>query len=163
MSDVKMLHFFTEPSFDTLAVVVSLVLLSLLFQNAWCRYLCPYGALLGLVSFFSPLKIRRRVSECTGCKRCSQACPAQLPVADKKVIRSPECSGCMSCVEACGHRALHMAPPLAVECPRWVFPALALGLYTAGVALGMATGHWDTSLTYNDYMQLIPRINSLGF
>lgn len=69
----------------------------------------------------------------------------------------------MSCVEQCNSSALQMAPPLVVTSPRWLFPAVALGVYVLGVALGMATGHWETSLTYNDYMQLIPHINSLGF
>ena len=40
--------------------------------------------------------------------------------------------------------------------PRWTFPAVALTIYAGGVFIGMATGHWETSLTYRDYQQLIP-------
>lgn len=163
MSDVKMLHFFTEPSFDTVAVVGALVCLSLLFQNPWCRYLCPYGALVGLVSLFSPMKIRRYAPNCNRCGRCSEVCPAQLPVADKRVVRSVECTGCLSCVDSCHTDALQMAPPLVKHCPRWVFPLLVVGVYAAGVGLGMASGHWESSLSYADYQQLIPRLHQLGF
>jgi len=40
---------------------------------------------------------------------------------------------------------------------------LVIGLYVGGVGLGMATGHWQTNLTYNDYLRLIPNLHQLGF
>ena len=163
MSDVKMLHFFTDPSFDTIAVIIVLVGFSLLFKNAWCRYLCPYGALLGLISMLSPLKIRRRIDTCTSCGKCAKACPSLLPVDIKKTIHSPECTGCLSCVESCPHHSLHMGPPKVVDTPKWVLPVVAMGIYVTGIGLGMATGHWHSMLTYADYAQWIPRLSSLGF
>lgn len=163
VSDVKMLHFFTGMSVTALVVVATLAGLSLLYQNAWCRYLCPYGALLGLVSMASPMKIRRRDAECTGCQRCSRACPSRLPVHRKDAIRSPECTGCLTCVNACTERALDMTVPLREKpTPSWVFAALALAIYAGGVGVGMVTGHWETSLTYRDYQQLIPMVPFLS-
>jgi hypothetical protein len=54
-------------------------------------------------------------------------------------------------------RALAMAPPLLERrLPGWVFPATVAGLFAAGVGGGMLSGHWQTSLTYEDYRQLIP-------
>src|ERR1035437_8790231 len=41
-------------------------------QNFWCRYLCPYGALMGLVSLASPLRIRRETSLCIDCGKCAK-------------------------------------------------------------------------------------------
>lgn len=167
MSDVKMLHFFTDPTLTTITIISVLAVISLFYQNFWCRYLCPYGALLGLVSVASPLKIRRNIEGCSHCNRCESACPSHLPVAQKTVIRSPECTGCLSCVTACGNNTLKMAPPLQIPLasrwPRWGFPLLVLGIYTSGVLIGMISGHWHSSLTYNDYQQLIPQLHRLGF
>lgn len=163
LSDVKMLHFFTGMSATVLVVVAVLTGLSLLYRNAWCRYLCPYGALLGLVSMLSPMKIRRSDDACTGCRHCSKACPSQLPVHRRSSVRSPECMGCMSCISACPENTLDMGLPLSKKAlPRWVFPVLVLAIYTGGVTIGMATGHWGTSLTYQDYQQLIPMAEYLN-
>ncbi len=164
MSDVKMLHFFTEVSLIPAVAIIGLAILSLFYKNFWCRYLCPYGALLGLVSMLSPMKIRRDLSSCTHCQRCRHACPSSLPVDQKPVIHSPECTGCLTCVSSCQDDALQMAPPLLQRrLPGWVFPLLVLGLYTVGVGAGMASGHWETILSYRDYMQMVPQVNNLGF
>ena len=50
IADVKMLNFFRFLGETGLIVVGTLVLLSVVIQNFWCRYLCPYGALMGLAS-----------------------------------------------------------------------------------------------------------------
>ena len=88
-SDIKMLHFFTDMSLKTLAVLLALFALSLPYKNFWCRYLCPYGALLGLLGSLSPFKIRRCEGLCTGCGTCSRTCPSLLPVARKKNRTQP--------------------------------------------------------------------------
>ena len=59
IADVKMLNFFRDMGLTAAIVIGVLVLLSMLVENFWCRYLCPYGALLGLASLLSPVKIRR--------------------------------------------------------------------------------------------------------
>ena len=53
-ADIKMLDFFTRISFTSLCVITVLIILSIIVKNFWCRYLCPYGALLGVISFFQP-------------------------------------------------------------------------------------------------------------
>lgn len=163
-SDVKMLHFFTRMSASTVAVLAILTALSLLYRNFWCRYLCPYGALLGLVSIASPFTVRRDTKGCTGCRRCTRACPAGLPVHQKEAVRSPECTGCLTCVASCPEReVLRMAPPLwRRPLPVWAFPALALLVFAAGIGAGMATGHWQSSLTPADYARLIPMVPLLS-
>jgi len=167
MSDVKMLHFFTDPSLTTITVISLMAVTSLFVQNFWCRYLCPYGALLGLISVVSPLKIRRNVEGCSHCNQCESTCPSHLPVAHKTMIRSPECTGCLSCVSVCVNGSLKMAPPrpisLGSRWSRWGFPLLVIGIYIGGILIGMISGHWHSSLTYNDYQQLIPQLHRLGF
>ncbi len=101
MVDAKMLLFFLHPSLTALAVIGFIFLVSFLLRNFWCRYLCPYGGLLGLLAFLSPLQIRREHSLCIDCKKCESACTQSLRVAQKSVILDPECVGCLECVAAC--------------------------------------------------------------
>jgi len=63
--------------------------------------LCPYGALLGLFSWLSPLAVRRNEEACTGCRRCTKACPTRIVVHEKKRVSGPECLGCAACIDAC--------------------------------------------------------------
>jgi len=158
VADVRMLHFFTGLSWLSLTVILLLSVLSVFYQNFWCRYLCPYGALLGLLSMLSPLKIRRSEKHCIDCGACSKACPARLPVQSSQAIDSPECTACLSCVSDCPQPgALAVGLPLWQRpLPGWGFALLVLGLFACGVAAGMINGHWHSSLTTQDFQQLIP-------
>lgn len=101
LADVKMLLFFVEIGIVGLIVIAVLMIGSVFVEGFWCRYWCPYGAMLGLVSWASPLKIRRNVETCIDCDRCTKACPSRLPVASKLQIISPECTGCLRCENVC--------------------------------------------------------------
>ena len=164
VSDVKMLYFFTRMSSVTMVILAVLVGLSALYEGFWCRYLCPYGALLGLVSILSPFTIRRDATRCSGCRSCSTACPARLPIHERQAIRSPECNGCLSCTSVCPQKDVlwmglfQWQRPL----PVWLFPAVALLLFAAGIGVGIVTGTWQSSLGYDDYRQLIPLAPILG-
>mgnify|MGYP006278338831 CR=1 FL=1 len=57
-----------------LAVVVFLVL-STVVGRPYCRYLCPYGALLALFSRFARYKVSITPDRCTNCSLCEDACP----------------------------------------------------------------------------------------
>lgn len=161
MSDVKMLQFFTNMSLLSGGVIILLTLLSLVYKNAWCRYLCPYGALLGLLSMLSPVRIRRNLQSCTDCGTCSRVCPARIDVQVKRSVVSAECTGCLTCVQSCPEpETLQMSVGRRML-PGWSFVAWVLGLFAFGVLLGMLSGHWQTSLEYADYQQLfkeLPRI-----
>ncbi len=162
ISDVKMLHFFTRLSATALGVVLVLALLSMLIQNFWCRYLCPYGAWLSLFSTLSPARIVRRQESCSDCGACSRACPSRIAVAQKKAVYSPECTGCQSCTDSCPRPgALYMGlGPLAIR--KRFYLLLILGVFALGVGWGMVTGHWESSLSYADYQRLIPLAERLG-
>lgn len=101
VADVKMYLFFINISATAVGVIAVLALLSVLFKNFLCRYLCPYGALLGLFSAASPCAVRRDTDKCTNCDRCGRACPNRIPVDKKKTVHSVECTACFDCIGAC--------------------------------------------------------------
>ena len=130
----------------------------------WCRYLCPYGALLGLASMFSPFKIRRDASGCTGCRHCTAACPSSLEVHTCTSVSSPECTGCLTCVAHCPEINVLAMQPVFGARPRsiWFFPAVVMLIFFAGITAGMLNGHWQTSLNYADYQRLMPLVQNLS-
>jgi polyferredoxin len=168
VADVKMLNFFREIGLTGAIVVGSLMLGSLLVQNFWCRYLCPYGALLGLVSLLSPVKIRRDVEACIDCGKCAKACPAGLAVDKLLQIRSAECTACMECVAACSAQdALQLALPPRQSAPlreRWTKRTLGpvavvcvlMYLLLAVVLFARMTNHWKTEMPRSVYLRLVP-------
>jgi NAD-dependent dihydropyrimidine dehydrogenase PreA subunit len=54
---------------------VALVLLSMFVGRPYCRYLCPYGALLGMLSRFSFRRVTITPDKCVVCGLCTDACP----------------------------------------------------------------------------------------
>ncbi len=101
VADTKMLLFFMPPSLTVVLILAATLLGSLLIPGFWCRGFCPYGALLGLVSMFSPTAIRRDKETCINCRRCSGVCPSRIEVHAKERVSGPECVGCTECVGAC--------------------------------------------------------------
>jgi polyferredoxin/formate hydrogenlyase subunit 6/NADH:ubiquinone oxidoreductase subunit I len=76
--------------------------LNLLAHRFWCRYLCPLGALLGLLSKIS---LFRPVigSACTACTRCAVVCKPGAVDTDPENfhIMPSECTVCLDCFANC--------------------------------------------------------------
>jgi len=161
VSDVKMLHFFIGMSTTALAIIAALTLLSFFYQNFWCRYLCPYGALLGLLSMLSPFKVTRSPERCTDCGACSRNCPALIDVQHKIRIHSPECSGCLTCVSNCPEQGALAMAFWQRPVPGAMFVLIVALIFSGGVLAGMLSGYWQTDLTYADYQRLIPLASRL--
>ena len=160
VADVKMLNFFRLLGLTGATVVAVIVLASVLIQNFWCRYLCPYGALMGLVSVASPLRIRRDASLCIDCGKCAKACPSALPVDQLVTIRSAECTACMQCVAECpAAGALCLSAPKSRRVPAWAVAVGITALFLGAYAYGQASGHWRTDLPARLYFELIPHAN----
>ncbi|BEP28777.1 4Fe-4S binding protein [Helicovermis profundi] len=79
-------------------VILSLTLISSLFvERSWCKYACPYGALLGLTNKFSIFKIKRNKNTCVTCKKCDKDCPMNIEVSSKSIVTDLQCIRCMKC------------------------------------------------------------------
>lgn len=163
MSDVKMLHFFTQMSLLTAVVLFVLTIASVFVRNFWCRYLCPYGALMGLLALIGPTCIQRRDDTCIDCGRCARACPYNLPVNRKSRIVSAECSGCLDCQHACpventltcrtgGPRGKHWS---AAAVAMITVGALLVSIYGARI-----TGYWQSRVPTVEFRHLLRQIDS---
>jgi len=160
VADVKMLNFFRYLGLTGGAVLAGIVIASVFVQNFWCRYLCPYGALMGLAALASPLRIRRDPEACIDCAKCAKACPSALPVDRLITIRSAECIGCLQCVAECpAAGALFLSAPRRKRVPAWAVAAGALTLFAGVYTYGQLSGHWTTTLPSRIYSELVPHAN----
>jgi polyferredoxin len=166
IADVKMLDFFRTLGTTAAVVIAFLLLSSVVVKNAWCRYLCPYGALMGLVALASPSGIRRNADACIDCAKCAKACPSRLPVDRVLAVRSPECSACLACVTACpAAGALELSIGVGTRraaLPPWAVAVGVLALFVGLAGAARATGHWHTTLSDAVYLDLIPRAAAFG-
>jgi len=164
VADIKMLKFFALMSDTTMWVLLILLALSVVIPYFWCRFLCPYGALLGVVSIFSPLKVRRKAETCTDCQRCTAACPASIAVERLAAVSSDECHACLRCVDACPvEGTLHFS--LTARRGRLSGRAIALIIVLAFVLVsGTAhlAGRWQTSITLDEYRYHVQHLDEYG-
>ncbi len=78
--------------------ILALTLIGSLFiERPFCKYACPYGALLGLFNKVRIFTIRRNPSTCINCKACDRACPMNIEVSTAGPVRDHQCITCMKC------------------------------------------------------------------
>ncbi len=161
-ADVRTMNVFAEMSAITFWVLIFLGVFSLLYKNFWCRYLCPYGALLGLLSRFGPVKIARNEGKCIHCHSCTRACPSLLEVERKEVVNSPECVACLTCVSSCPSPgaldvSLKTGKNRRVLKP-YLYPVALILFFYLVIGAGMAAGKWQSQIPYEEYKRIIPEI-----
>lgn len=101
---VNLLALLGLPVFFNLAVAsvsffvfLGIVLLSSVVYRPFCRYVCPYGALLAPAASKAVYRLRR-TDACIGCGKCERACPTGA--ADPSAGLG-ECYLCGRCTDAC--------------------------------------------------------------
>ncbi len=100
---------------------IGLLFLVILFLNRirprfWCRFLCPLGALLGIFSRFSVLRLEKDEAACTHCGRCTGLCQGAASPEPGTPWEPAECLLCFNCFDACPEDALRFR--LAWQRPR---------------------------------------------
>jgi polyferredoxin len=152
-----MLAFFADPSKTTLIFLAVLLILGLLFRNFWCRFLCPYGALMGIASVISPFKIKRDASACTDCLKCTDACPSGIEVHKKNTVRSIECVGCHDCVRVRSNENClksNIANPKAAA-------FMIVIIATIAMIAAKLCGYWYSDVSGETYAYWLERLGQL--
>ncbi len=86
-----------EATVGGIIVLVIVLMGSLFVERPWCKYACPFGAVVGLTNYFSIFKIRRKSSTCVNCQKCDTVCPMNIQVSSKDVIKDTSCIRCGLC------------------------------------------------------------------
>jgi polyferredoxin len=101
-------HFaFTARDDPASALTTLVILVSALFVlRPWCRYLCPWGYLMGFLHRFSRLRIQQAPGRCTECGECNTSC--DVAAIKNGVVRLDQCQFCYSCVDHCPNGGLRV-------------------------------------------------------
>jgi NosR/NirI family nitrous oxide reductase transcriptional regulator len=97
----------SESSVLLWAMLGLLLAATVFVRNLYCRFLCPLGATLGVISFLTVFKIKRW-SECNTCKICEKTCEWGA-IEGPRIIQT-ECVRCDDCERVYADEA---------KCPHW--------------------------------------------
>ncbi|GLC32488.1 4Fe-4S binding protein [Clostridium omnivorum] len=129
--------------------LVSLILLivvligSMLYDRFFCKYLCPMGAVYGIISNFSPSKITRNKDKCINCNLCSKSCPVNIDVAHLDKVTSSECLGCQICVLSCPKKDALEYKTLGKALKPITVIILVVVIFFGGLFISKSTGLFD--------------------
>ncbi|MGB7296766.1 MAG: 4Fe-4S binding protein, partial [Candidatus Aminicenantales bacterium] len=87
-------------------IFLGIVLLNISRERFWCRYLCPAGALLGLLARWNVPKVRIDMEKCIQCNLCTLHCETQANPFPNEGWRSSECVFCYTCAAICPTNAV---------------------------------------------------------
>lgn len=90
----------------------TLLLATVFVRNMYCRFLCPVGATLGIISLATVFGIKRW-SECKSCKICEKTC--EWGAIDGPRIVKTECVRCDDCERVYADQQ---------KCPHWLIPVI---------------------------------------
>lgn len=114
-------------------LLLAIIVVSFFFERFFCRYLCPLGALLSILSKARLFRIHKSDERCVGCNLCDKKCSMGIHVSAYEKVKSGECINCIRCVDACpAHAISSNAQPVVAGAIATVGIA---GLYYAGTVL----------------------------
>ncbi|MCE1195360.1 4Fe-4S binding protein [bacterium] len=118
--------------------------LSMFYERAFCKYVCPMGAVNAILGRIPLFRIKRESKTCISCSKCDHVCPMNIEVSTADKVSSPECIGCLECVTACPTKKKTLAPTIAGKPVKlWQVAALGLGIYLGAMGIGALVGKLD--------------------
>jgi MauM/NapG family ferredoxin protein len=138
-------------------IFLAIVLLNLAAPRFWCRYLCPLGGLLGLLSKVA--LIRREVTaNCSQCGLCAAACPTGAIRADRAFASDPgECTVCLECQAVCHRHGVNFPVHFSPAAWQAYDPNRRRALAAVGLAaVGVGLLHSDLAARQDDGQLIRP-------
>lgn len=71
--------------------------------RAFCRFLCPLGAIYGLFAKIAVVGVKVEAPKCTNCGRCTAQCPMDI-----RHVGDHECIHCGKCIDVCPTGAISL-------------------------------------------------------
>jgi ferredoxin len=113
--------------------------LSMLYERAFCKYICPLGAFNAILGRIPLFRIKRDQPTCITCSRCDKACPMNIDVMKPITVGSPECISCMECVTVCPTKKDTLYLTLAGRKVRlWTVVLLGFAIFAGSAIVGQA-------------------------
>jgi polyferredoxin len=135
-------------------IFLTAILLNLVVPRFYCRFICPTGALFGILSRLALWRMGKIKNECIDCHLCEKNCEGACSPTSQ--IRINECILCMNCLSECRHHLMtyQIAPSASGEI---VSPDLSRRQFLASAISGAAAvpmlrvsshleGNWDPAL-----------------
>lgn len=88
------------------AILIGAIFSFFFISRSYCRYMCPIGALQGLVNKIGFWKLLVNQDKCVHCKKCCGQCPRSLQIDTSDKVKSSECYSCLRCVSVCPKNAI---------------------------------------------------------
>ena len=127
-------------------VLIATLIAGVFVFRPWCRYLCPFGAVLAPLGKLSLIKPVRDADACEMCKRCDKACQMGIAVSEGTRVSSAECHACLDCIAADPHPgSLTLQTKAGQRMPLIVVPIVVFVCIFGFVYGGKAAGLYSST------------------
>lgn len=98
------------PESISVSGIISLIIIFIggfFIERFWCRYLCPYAALMNIFQFIGKISgtkkhvIKKNREICIDCSICTKNCPMNIDISKYEGITDPNCIHCLKCIQSC--------------------------------------------------------------
>lgn len=86
---------------EKFVILVAIITICVFVYRAFCRFLCPLGAIYGLLARIAVISVKVDVPNCIDCGRCVQHCKMDI-----RHVGDHECIHCGECIDVCPTKAI---------------------------------------------------------